>query len=218
MLAHGGSSPRERGPPGSQCGRAWPLRLIPARAGSTTTSSPGCCRTGAHPRASGEHLYRVTVAGAPAGSSPRERGAPAAPHRICPTRGLIPARAGSTPCDGPTAAASWAHPRASGEHSRSCPATVWWKGSSPRERGAHGVALAVRAAGRLIPARAGSTRCSPRPGRGSRAHPRASGEHEIAAHGSRNMHGSSPRERGALAPGLRAGDRRRLIPARAGST
>ena len=193
-----GSSPRERGARVRCRDRLDGPGLIPARAGSTAECVAGGTGPTAHPRASGEHLdgTRRRVPGD--GSSPRERGAPAARSASTSTLRLIPARAGSTPPSRSAAMLRPAHPRASGEHGVPVGGGVVSDGSSPRERGAHGSDRRASRQHRLIPARGGSTGCS-----GS-----CSG----------SSSGSSPRERGA--PDRRAGQgvERRLIPARAGST
>ena len=91
-------------------------------------------------------------------------------------------------------------------------------GSSPRGRGKlqGRVEHALRV--RLIPARAGKT--YPRTTRrsGPRAHPRAGGENWVGTLGRSGGDGSSPRGRGKLAGWPGAGERPRLIPARAGKT
>ena len=50
-----GSSPRVRGKPGGGPSRPGPVRLIPARAGKTSTTWDSGTASGAHPRACGEN-------------------------------------------------------------------------------------------------------------------------------------------------------------------
>ncbi len=158
-LLHGrrGSSPRERGAPGTARLHPRPAGLIPAGAGSTLLrpASPLCIR--AHPRGSGEHLRSCRRLLGGTGSSPRERGA----HRSAPQQhsalGLIPAGAGSTQRPPPVSRRSWAHPRGSGEHRAVHPRSLLAMGSSPRERGALGFGAVGLIGIRLIPAGAGST-------------------------------------------------------------
>ena len=73
----------------------------------------------------------------------------------------------------------------------------------------------------IIPADAGST-CTGRPGRCSgpsaRDHPRGCGEHEGGALPFGKVKGSSPRMRGARLKVVISVNRRRIIPADAGST
>ncbi len=111
-----GSSPRERGARTEPARRHRPVRLIPARAGSTPKILGVIGGSPAHPRASGEHADSVQRHGRDTGSSPRERGAldralPREPHVR-----LIPARAGSTAARAARRTPGPAHPRASGEH------------------------------------------------------------------------------------------------------
>ena len=132
------------------------------------------------------------------GSSPLARGALAdqAAHRRVSR--LIPARAGSTPRRRRPRPRRPAHPRSRGEHRQyECP-LCGTGGSSPLARGAPVPAGGRRAAVRLIPARAGSTRAARATRPRAPAHPRSRGEH------------SGP-DRGG-------GRGCRLIPARAGST
>ena len=152
-----GSSPRGRGKLCRALKRAPDGGLIPARAGKTPTRVTSRCTRKAHPRASGENVWRVTPAVAARGSSPRGRGKPPAPGHYQHAGGLIPARAGKTPGYPRTPTPPWAHPRAGGENSKSQPAPAAGRGSSPRGRGKPcRVCTCVRCRG-LIPARAGKT-------------------------------------------------------------
>ena len=153
-----------------------------------------------------------------AGSSPLARGALRAGHDRPAHRGLIPARAGSTAAGVLSADSSGAHPRSRGEHTIASIDANRDTGSSPLARGAPGSVEQRELAGRLIPARAGSTQgvCLAR-GR-SGAHPRSRGEHAMSTAPARRRRGSSPLARGApreVGVGVLA---RGLIPARAGST
>ena len=172
-----GSSPRERGAHGLRPVLG-PLRL-------------------AHPRASGEHQVDPEPGPQGAGSSPRERGARTLPGLTSRVSRLIPARAGSTSSATGRRQPTPAHPRASGEHAGRRGGGLMSDGSSPRERGARGLAVAVGCDRRLIPARAGSTAGPSARERGTTAHPRASGEHARCLQRRRESYGSSPRERGA---------------------
>ena len=213
-----GSSPRERGAPLDAVRSLVAVRLIPARAGSTQPIPDEAFDEPAHPRASGEHCISELIRLKYFGSSPRERGARGSSVGPAASSRLIPARAGSTwsrllPCLPTTA-----HPRASGEHKQLIAAGTPLFGSSPRERGARSVGDDRPGQGRLIPARAGSTRVDLVPRLRSPAHPRASGEHSVPGGIDIARYGSSPRERGAQAEPSRVPRRVRLIPARAGST
>ena len=133
-------------------------------------------------------------------------------------QGLIPARAGKT-SPRRTTAANWsAHPRACGENAR----TTWEEpaayGSSPRVRGKPSSRQHRPPRQRLIPARAGKTPCVEVAPGFPRAHPRACGENPRRRARRRGRRGSSPRVRGKLPGGLSWGNKRGLIPARAGKT
>ena len=173
-------------------------RLIPAYAGSTSSSYWASWLAQAHPRLRGEHSTSRTASGWGSGSSPLTRGA----RRCCRggggELGLIPAYAGST---SPTTT-KWpsigAHPRLRGEHGYKYRPNMTSNGSSPLTRGA------LHRAGWVQPHRW--------------AHPRLRGEHSVAFSVPFDQYGSSPLTRGA--PGLFHwwGGSAGLIPAYAGST
>ena len=91
-------------------------------------------------------------------------------------------------------------------------------GSSPRMRGAQGRALELRNDCGIIPAYAGSTRCSSAPRPGAWDHPRVCGEHATIYGFDPNESGSSPRMRGALLKLNASLAELGIIPAYAGST
>ena len=126
------------------------------------------------------------------------RGARAPPPRPPPSRGIIPAGAGST----------------SSRRSR----TSRPRGSSPQVRGAHPPGAPVVAQGGIIPAGAGSTLISAGYEKTPGDHPRRCGEHQASAVSSQVAAGSSPQVRGARDALPREGGRRGIIPAGAGST
>ena len=138
--------------------------------------------------------------------------------KSAPTWGLIPARAGKTPGSARYDAPRPAHPRAGGENEENGQNAVWFYGSSPRGRGKHEAWAFDAEAGRLIPARAGKTRCSSMGRMCRTAHPRAGGENLASPLTARLKFGSSPRGRGKLGPDRSLQTRVRLIPARAGKT
>ena len=91
-----GSSPLARGTQSLSPVKEVNIRLIPARAGNTTSPSTCTATRTAHPRSRGEHRKPCLPNAASSGSSPLARGthhhqAPA----VLPPR-LIPARAGNT--------------------------------------------------------------------------------------------------------------------------
>ena len=192
-----GSSPRERGTPEDGALVLLFGRFIPARAGNTRTPRPLPVGSTVHPRASGEHPIRVTLATTVVGSSPRER-----EHSFCAffqaryrgssprergtlrpgwwcarARRFIPARAGNTLTKSTTNGRTPVHPRASGNTLRAP-----WRF-------------------RLAP-----------------VHPRASGEHSRQRCHPSHSGGSSPRERGTPRERWLAKAADRFIPARAGNT
>ena len=132
-------------------------RLIPAYAGSTSSSYWASWLAQAHPRLRGEHWPAPPKWLSGMGSSPLTRGARVLHRRRPGTPGLIPAYAGSTMKSPPCWAWLGAHPRLRGEHSGEEQVSVLDQGSSPLTRGAQlRRPLKIRQR-RLIPAYAGST-------------------------------------------------------------
>ena len=213
-----GSSPRVRGkrkPPRSR-GRVG--RLIPARAGKTVDRVHAGLQSRAHPRACGENNAGVSGNASILGSSPRVRGKWQRPRPVHLRGRLIPARAGKTSPPRTSWCSGTAHPRACGENpDRQC-GTARSRGSSPRVRGKPDRLRALADDLRLIPARAGKTRCTHARVPPLRAHPRACGENAGGAHPRLGPGGSSPRVRGKLRPGAHRLRALGLIPARAGKT
>ena len=152
------------------------------------------------------------------GSSPHTRGAPwRQPQRPRP-RGIIPAYAGSTDRLAKAMANHRDHPRIRGEHGLRLTERLFLAGSSPHTRGAPDASLLDLPHDRIIPAYAGSTSGSCKPGTSTTDHPRIRGEHDRPSRTTARTKGSSPHTRGALvAPGLVpfGGG---IIPAYAGST
>ncbi len=91
-----GSSPLTRGALGLYGAAPDGEGLIPAHAGSTSSSAAPTPTKAAHPRSRGEHSINRTRISCRSGSSPLTRGAlhPAWPEAL--REGLIPAHAGST--------------------------------------------------------------------------------------------------------------------------
>ncbi len=131
-----GSSPLARGALITPAALHSLARLIPARAGSTSSSGAARSRPPAHPRSRGEHRRLRLHREANHGSSPLARGAPPGSIRPHISDRLIPARAGSTA----GGAGLWlerpAHPRSRGEHKRLPGVSIDGHGSSPLARGA----------------------------------------------------------------------------------
>ena len=152
----GGSSPRARGARGKRHDGDTRRGIIPACAGSTARSRMVRPARRDHPRVRGEHSLASPRRSRHQGSSPRARGAHAAPYP--------PGGAGD-------------HPRVRGEHSIApCTRTTTW-GSSPRARGARLRDRYRSVARGIIPACAGSTRCPACLSARSGDHPRVRGEH-----------------------------------------
>ena len=152
-----GSSPPTRGAPVLHVHDGYPVRLIPAYAGSTRIYVNRISSGRAHPRLRGEHHHHTGGAHIYGGSSPPTRGALRLRVQTRLIFGLIPAYAGSTW----SIPFKWwgirAHPRLRGEHH--LPKTGWllaW-GSSPPTRGAPLATSAAISLSGLIPAYAGST-------------------------------------------------------------
>ena len=172
--------------------------IIPAYAGSTTSTAPTPPWRRDHPRIRGEHPGVESRRRFLGGSSPHTRGARRAAQPKRQFHGIIPAYAGST---SPASAASSAvldHPRIRGEHSRP---------GAPRPGG-----------GRIIPAYAGSTAHRASDAALMADHPRIRGEHRRSRRPSRLAEGSSPHTRGAPRSTRRHPRRSGIIPAYAGST
>ncbi len=213
-----GSSPRGRGAPRRHWRGAVQAGLIPAWAGSTSTSRRGRCPATAHPRVGGEHLGVRVSREMRDGSSPRGRGALGHHEPRVPGLGLIPAWAGSTRILLSLDGRASAHPRVGGEHYVPAEPILGGQGSSPRGRGAPARLRLRPDRVRLIPAWAGSTRASGWWDVSQTAHPRVGGEHVGHVLTAPAVAGSSPRGRGARVAGHVHGDLHRLIPAWAGST
>ena len=192
--------------------------IIPAYAGSTIFITISRSPPTDHPRVCGEHSLQSILVMSPKGSSPRMRGAHIIVRIVPSDTGIIPAYAGSTWNSVLRTSVSKDHPRVCGEHDGNISGDTVMPGSSPRMRGALGLAHGVPVFQGIIPAYAGSTIGYQRIRSIAWDHPRVCGEHYQARHLVLEKQGSSPRMRGArvgqhdgrLQPGI--------IPAYAGST
>ena len=171
-----GSSPRVRGKRWSAGDLESKSRLIPARAGKTSSTTSAAGASPAHPRACGENDTAGGAAGNGRGSSPRVRGKRYPAGSGGDQVGLIPARAGKTDTPSHPRCSSTAHPRACGENVAWTPLQMASQGSSPRVRGKPLWMHVLAPCSGLIPARAGKTRGTSRQPSARRAHPRACGE------------------------------------------
>ncbi len=159
------------------------MGIIPADAGSTTSTRRVSATTGDHPRGRGEHEARPSVLRTSTGSSPRTRGARNPCRATCPPVGIIPADAGSTSRTRSSASSTRDHPRGRGEHFWSTYTLILRPGSSPRTRGARHAQGRRRICPGIIPADAGSTGGMPLENVPARDHPRGRGEHRSSAIG-----------------------------------
>ena len=193
-----GSSPLARGLPiHAACGVP-SGRIIPARAGFTSSRRPPPWPHPDHPRSRGVYTRSLGTINHRLGSSPLARGLLIAMQRTLSLRGIIPARAGFT---GQT------------RFSLLC-----GSGSSPLARGLPGSFRPWLYGVGIIPARAGFTGREFRGVPTMTDHPRSRGVYSLPEIVTVPVVGSSP-----LARGLRRGPavhRRhiRIIPARAGFT
>ena len=193
-----GSSPHTRGAPAQMSARPNGLRIIPAYAGSTGSTSSGAGLRKDHPRIRGEHALTSDCSCVGSGSSPHTRGARSPAPQGSLATGIIPAYAGSTMPAPSSPNSGKDHPRIRGEHNVPHITPQVLDGSSPHTRGARPVDGDLQELTGIIPAYAGSTACSPSMSGAEADHPRIRGEHV----------GKTPRRLSA----------RRIIPAYAGST
>ena len=112
--------------------------------------------------------------------TPRLRGIRVPQGLVFDSQWFIPARAGKTTRWLRTGISSRVHPRAGGENTLGGNGALNNAGSSPRERGKPGGSHAIKAADRLIPARAGKTLLHTIHAPQRRTHPRAGGENNAA--------------------------------------
>ena len=185
-----------RGKPGRARGRERQGRIIPARAGQTTTTRtrPSCAPD--HPRACGANLNASSSQTARNGSSPRVRGKPGRGFDMEFEHRIIPARAGQTLTCHSQSFGVPDHPRACGANEgRGSDARIG-AGSSPRVRGKPRAKTCRRLEGRIIPARAGQTLTRPSDGVEGTDHPRACGANSAVFLILSREAGSSPRVRG----------------------
>ena len=153
-----GSSPLARGLPHLPTHQTERIRIIPARAGFTTSSAGFSDGKTDHPRSRGVYRFTVSAPRTGAGSSPLARGLLPALLREHGEEGIIPARAGFT-CASP--GLSWVtldHPRSRGVYIVGFIAVSFRWGSSPLARGLPPDLRQAATDPGIIPARAGFTR------------------------------------------------------------
>ena len=174
------------------------LRIIPARAGPTTSSRLKACQKPDHPRSCGANLLCRTCLNNCPGSSPLVRGQHDFLNGRTIVQRIIPARAGPT-----SVLTIWSACRA--DHPRSCGANVTLpphhhatSGSSPLVRGQRHLLASERRSGRIIPARAGPTERSAAIAFDVADHPRSCGANFLSLSARSGPAGSSPLVRGQL--------------------
>ena len=193
-----GSSPLARGLRRRHAHRRQHPRIIPARAGFTSSPPPSSIRRPDHPRSRG--VYRPL---------------PARRHR---RSGSSPLARGLRPVVAPIGGQPLDHPRSRGVYT--CPLAFRESrsGSSPLARGLRARLHLDSHRPRIIPARAGFTPSGARSATACRDHPRSRGVYATTTPPTCPSCGSSPLARGL--PGVRArrAAGRGIIPARAGFT
>ncbi len=236
--AHHGPSPRARGSRRPAHRGVAHGRSIPACAGLTTGSIPGCPPPAVHPRVRGAHALCAHLTVVLPGPSPRARGSRAGGRLRSPGPRSIPACAGLTVVTVRCVRGAAVHPRVRGAHSPWPLTPHSMYGPSPRARGSRTTSRAhvcvcgpsPRARGspnhfgisllelRSIPACAGLTasrtaRAGPWP-----VHPRVRGAHLWLFVWIPWWIGPSPRARGSHQGGPQPHQGARSIPACAGLT
>ena len=192
----GGSSPLARGLHRMTRRQVEAHRIIPARAGFTSTASARRPSNQDHPRSRGVYSPCAPWSQISSGSSPLARGLRR--HLLDPPgrEGIIPARAGFTPSSTDTPIPARDHPRSRG---------VYWHyirqrrrrwGSSPLARGLPPQPPPPPHGGRIIPARAGFTRRGDQVHPSRWDHPRSRGVYRVSFLLFPSSCGSSPLARG----------------------
>ena len=196
-----GSSPLARGLRRPWGFRVWGPRIIPARAGFTSSAGPTGAWKADHPRSRGVYTRLGAWAHESDGSSPLARGLPDAPAIAPGLTRIIPARAGFTRVSPPVWSPIRDHPRSRGVYSLYQAAKRGDSGSSPLARGLLKRVLAHYLRNRIIPARAGFTGVIYGVECGRQDHPRSRGVYVSPRRATPPTPGSSP-----LARGLRYGE------------
>ena len=152
-----GSSPLARGLPLDPLLGFGVGRIIPARAGFTSTPTAWSSTGWDHPRSRGVYPRAPPSPAAPSGSSPLARGLRRPRTARGGTRRIIPARAGFTDRVAAHRRRRQDHPRSRGVYSGCLTLGDLAAGSSPLARGLHTCHRDYHSRGRIIPARAGFT-------------------------------------------------------------
>ena len=170
-----GSSPLARGLLGHGVAQPSELRIIPARAGFTSSIIYHIIIIQDHPRSRGVYGVETAEPGADRGSSPLARGLPVPGRRQGDRAWIIPARAGFTQHARAARLGAEDHPRSRGVYGYAPCETARPAGSSPLARGLRIETILLRECARIIPARAGFTFHRGHGRRGREDHPRSRG-------------------------------------------
>ena len=171
-------------------------RIIPACAGTTSSTTGARSRSRDHPRMRGDHDWALMTGALALGSSPHARGPHIGPYRALQRAGIIPACAGTTLSPLPRQSCNRDHPRMRGDHVDWLWARAPRLGSSPHARGPPRRGGDDCFVGGIIPACAGTT-ASIRPDAPLWwDHPRMRGDHPSYFRARNSKLGSSPHARG----------------------
>ena len=175
-------------------------RIIPARAGFTS-SFRGTRRPGRdHPRSRGVYVWGNIREAIQPGSSPLARGLRRGSLGASVRGGIIPARAGFTRSTTSPPGSSADHPRSRGVYLYDAMKTGTVSGSSPLARGLLGLLRAGHVPPGIIPARAGFTGLRGGAGCCRRDHPRSRGVYPFQAHVTHSHSGIIPARAGFTRP------------------
>ena len=211
--------PRSRGVYYPSCVFAThPCRIIPARAGFTSSRRSPTPPGWDHPRSRG--VYRLVRAPLKAsrGSSPLARGLLDGRRRRRGHHGIIPARAGFTTKNAATWLNAGDHPRSRGVYIPAHGESTCHCGSSPLARGLLNPDPTSGLSSRIIPARAGFTPVRTAGSIVAGDHPRSRGVYSRRPAPVTLRAGSSPLARGLPSSSFTTVSTGGIIPARAGFT
>ena len=198
MILTTGSSPLARGLHGRTDRLGDPARIIPARAGFTTSGGVWAGRGWDHPRSRGVYPHVTAYGLRTGGSSPLARGLRPPVEPVQVGQGIIPARAGFTRPDSSSGPRCWDHPRSRGVYWRRLVRANFIAGSSPLARG-------------LPPTAPSAAPCG-------WDNPRSRGVYPMTPRAGGTLAGSSPLARGLHQHPPHGQAARGIIPARAGFT
>ena len=172
------------------------MRIIPARAGFTSSSWVPSAAAPDHPRSRGVYLKQSCIERGIKGSSPLARGLLFMVRISFLRGGIIPARAGFTPPVTPGHRGGADHPRSRGVYTPLIHRLYEDAGSSPLARGLQETQNTESRVDRIIPARAGFTPGRVRRRAARRDHPRSRGVYLGVGVSAALGPGSSPLARG----------------------